>query len=80
MDKSFQVGDRVEACRLLSWTVDEHDDCPLVVQQGDRGTILLVSDEALYINWDKDPVKHIPRCINLQFFDWEAPSVRVCVE
>ena len=80
MNGSFLIGDRVEACTLMSWTVNEHEDCPLVVQPGDLGTISQVTAEALHIYWDKDAAQHIPRCINLLYFDWEDPSVRVIDE
>lgn len=62
---SFQVGDRVEACQLLSWTVDEFEDFPLIVQEGERGKITGIESEIVYIDWDKDRFKHMPKCINL---------------
>lgn len=80
MKDSFQVGDRVEACELMSWTIDEHEDYPLIVQQGDRGILFQISGEVLYIRWDKDQIKHIPRCINLLYFDWKTPSIRIVDE
>lgn len=80
MNSSFQVGDRIEACESMSWTIDEHEDYPLIVQQGDCGTIFQITDEVLYIDWNKDRFKHIPRRINLLYFDWETPSIQVTDE
>ena len=77
MKRSFQKGDRIEACQLISWTIGEHDDYPLVVYQGDCGSIYQIIDETIYINWDKDRFIHIPRCINLLYFDEKNPSIRV---
>jgi hypothetical protein len=77
MKSSFQIGDRIEACQLISWTLDEYEDHPLIVQQGDRGLICQITNEVIYIDWDKDQFKRIPRCINLLYFNEKNPSIRV---
>jgi len=75
MNGVFQEGDRVEACKLLSWTVEEFEDYPLIVQEGGQGTIVEMTGDRVYIHWDKDRFKHMPKCIILSH--WEVPPIRV---
>lgn len=53
---ALQPGNRVEATKLHSWTVEEFDDFPLIVEPGDQGLVDEISDEekSVRTTWDKD--------------------------
>ena len=79
MESDFQAGDRIIARQLLSWTLYEFDDYPLVVQRGERGTIDRVErdGEDIWIVWDKDQHKEIPKGITLS--NWKLPPIKKVV-
>jgi hypothetical protein len=63
-----RVGQRIEAIRMISWTVEEFEDYPLVVQSGNRGTITEVdeSQRRVCVEWDDDEFKHMRKCLSLE--------------
>jgi len=62
-----QTGDRLMALRRISWTLDEFDDYPLIVESGDWATVISVkhSQGRIIVEWDKDEFKHLPKLLNL---------------
>jgi len=63
--QAIQEKDRVVATRQISWTLYEFDDCPLVVQKGDQGTVIRVErdNNRIQIEWDKDVFKRLPKAL-----------------
>lgn len=63
-----RVGERVEATRTISWTIDEFQDYPLVVQLGDRGIVTEVNHRTkhIWVKWDDDKFKHMRKCLFLE--------------
>lgn len=63
---SLGPGDRVEATKFHSWTVEQFDDYPLIVKPGDQGQIdeVLSDEECVYITWDKDGFPHMRKSVS----------------
>ena len=53
---SFGVGEKVQSTKLFSWTVDEFEDFPLVVEPGQTGIVKEILDKhkIIYVAWDND--------------------------
>lgn len=53
---ALQPGNRIEATKLHSWTVEEFDDYSLIVEPGDQGLVgeILDEEESVHVTWDKD--------------------------
>lgn len=62
-----KVGQRVEATQLISYTVEEFDDYPLVLQPGERGTIAKYDpkEKRTWIDWDNDQFKHMAKSVGI---------------
>lgn len=65
IDNLPEVGRKIEATKLISYTLDEFEDNPLVLQPGDQGTVTLVNPEknAIEVEWNNDPNKHLKKAI-----------------
>jgi len=64
----LQSGNRVEATKLHSWTVEEFDDYPLIVEPGDQGSVdeILDEEKSVYVTWDKDEFPHKKKSLSFQ--------------
>jgi DNA primase catalytic subunit len=53
---------------MVSWTVGEFQDYPLVVQSGNRGTIVEVdeSQRRVCVEWDDDEFKRMKKYLSLE--------------
>ena len=65
---ALQTGDRVEATKLHSWTVEEFDDYPFIVEPGDQGLVgdILDEEESVHITWDKDESPHVKKSLSFR--------------
>lgn len=65
---ALQLGNRVEATKLHSWTVEEFDDYPLIVEPGDQGLVseILDEEESVHITWDKDEFPQKKKSLSFQ--------------
>jgi len=61
------VGDRIEATSLISYTLDEFEDNPLIVESGGQGTVTTVDEASgvILVDWDNDQSKNIKKAINV---------------
>lgn len=61
------VGARIEATRMISYTLDEFEDNPLVLQPGDQGTIVSVDAKKgiADVEWDSDSRKDIKKAVSV---------------
>ena len=64
---TIKKGDRLMALRRISWTVEEFDDYPLVVESGDTATVTFVQDGEgkIGVQFDKDEYPEISKSLNL---------------
>lgn len=62
-----EVGQRIEAVELLSWTLDEFEDQPLVIYPGGQGTVSKVfhEEKAVRIVWDEDQHQAVHKLLTL---------------
>ncbi|HUS60293.1 MAG TPA: hypothetical protein VMX76_02845 [Nevskiaceae bacterium] len=67
-EPSLQPKDRVEATKLHSWTVEQFDDYPLIIEPGNQGVVdeILDEEECVYITWDKDKFSHMRKSLSFQ--------------
>lgn len=65
---ALQLGNRVESTKLHSWTIEEFDDYPLIVESGDRGLVNEILDEEkkVYITWDKDAFRNMRKSLSFR--------------
>ncbi len=65
---SLEPGDEVEATKLLSWTVEQFDDYPLIVEPGDRGVIdeIVDEEEYVYVTWENDKFSHMRKSMSFR--------------
>lgn len=63
--QTIQEEDKVVATRQISWTLYEFDDYPLVVSEGDQGTVTRVErdNNRVQIEWDGDSFKRLPKVL-----------------
>jgi len=65
--ESLAVGQRLMAINRISWTVDEFEDYPLIIESGDEGVVKIIykDDGVIQVEWDKDSFKRRPKTLNL---------------
>ncbi len=59
------VGSRIEAMKMISYTLDEFEDNPLIIEAGGQGTVTSVDEASgvILVDWDNDQSKDLKKAI-----------------